>query len=170
MSAQSPAKLASAAPDITRAGGLVGRYGLVVIIAWIGAMKFTAYEAASIQPLIANSPVMSWLYTVFSVRTFSNLLGAVELITALLLAIRPLSARLSAIGSVMAIGLFLATISFLFTTPGVSEVSGSGFPILSDTGSFLIKDVALLGLSVWTLGDSLQSTMPRVSPSSPARD
>ena len=157
MSAQSPGKLASAAPDIARAGALLGRYGLVAVIAWIGAMKFTAYEAAGIQPLVANSPLMSWLYTALSVRTFSNLLGAVELTAALLLAIRPLSARLSAIGSVIAIGLFLATISFLFTTPGVGEASAGGFPILSDTGSFLIKDVALLGLSVWTLGDSLQS-------------
>ena len=25
---------------------VVGRYGLVVVIAWIGALKFTAYEAA----------------------------------------------------------------------------------------------------------------------------
>ena len=25
-------------------------------------MKFTAYEAGAIQPLVANSPLMSWLY------------------------------------------------------------------------------------------------------------
>jgi uncharacterized membrane protein YkgB len=38
------------------------RYGLVLVIAWIGFMKFTAYEAAGIQPLVANSPLMSWVY------------------------------------------------------------------------------------------------------------
>ena len=44
-----------------RAGGLFARYGLVIVIAWIGAMKFTQFEAEGIQPLIANSPAMAWL-------------------------------------------------------------------------------------------------------------
>jgi len=52
-------------------------------------------------------------------------------------------------------GLFIATISFLFTTPDVFEPSVGGFPLLSLTGGFLIKDVALLGLAVWTLADAL---------------
>jgi len=37
------------------------RYGLVLVVAWIGAMKFTAYEANGIQPLVANSPFMGWV-------------------------------------------------------------------------------------------------------------
>ena len=40
------------------------RYGLVVIIAWFGAFKFTPAEAQAIQPLVANSPLLSWLYAV----------------------------------------------------------------------------------------------------------
>ena len=52
-------------------------------------------------------------------------------------------------------GLFIATISFLFTTPDVFEASAGGFPLLSLDGGFLIKDVALLGLAVWTLADAL---------------
>jgi uncharacterized membrane protein YkgB len=43
------------------------RYGLVFVIAWIGFMKFTAYEAAGIQPLVANSPLMGWVYSILSV-------------------------------------------------------------------------------------------------------
>ena len=38
----------------------------------------------------------------------------------------------------MATGLFVATISFLFTTPGVTEASAGGFPALSMTGEFVI--------------------------------
>ena len=57
----------------------------------------------------------------------------------------------------MAIVLFCATISFLFTTPGVSEPAGGGFPALSLTGEFLLKDVPLLGLSFWTLADSIRA-------------
>jgi uncharacterized membrane protein YkgB len=36
------------------------RYGLVLVIAWIACMKFTAYEANGIQPLVAHSPLLSW--------------------------------------------------------------------------------------------------------------
>jgi len=34
----------------------------------------------------------------------------------------------------LAIGLFVATITFLFTTPGVGEATAGGFPVLSATG------------------------------------
>ena len=67
---------------------------------------------------------------------------------------------MSIAGSLLAIGLFVATLSFLVTTPGVWAAAGGGFPALSDIGGFLIKDVALLGLSVWTLGDALRAASP----------
>lgn len=92
--------------SIETAGRLLLRYGLVLVIGWIGAMKFTAYEAAGIQPLVASSPFMSWLYKVLSVQGVSNLIGSVELLAALLIAIRPLSAKLSAVGSILATGMF----------------------------------------------------------------
>jgi uncharacterized membrane protein YkgB len=60
------------------------RYGLVLVIAWIGFMKFTVYEAAGIQPLVANSPLMGWVYGIFSERAFSALLGVVEVSVAAL--------------------------------------------------------------------------------------
>jgi uncharacterized membrane protein YkgB len=99
---------------------------------------------------------MSWLYDVFSVRTFSSLLGVFELAAAALIAVKPWWPRLSIAGSILAIGLFVATVSFLFTTPGVTEAAAGGFPQLSMTGGFLIKDVALLGISVWTLADAIR--------------
>lgn len=138
-------------------GALLARYGLVVVIGWIGLMKFTEFEARGIEPLVANSPLMSWLYDVFSVTTFSMLLGVVEVAAAVLLAVKPWAPRLSAVGSVIAIGLFVATLTFLFTTPGVFESSQGGFPMLTLSGGFLIKDVALLGVSVWTLADALRT-------------
>jgi uncharacterized membrane protein YkgB len=140
---------------------LLGRYGLVVVIGWIGALKFANFEAHQIQPLVANSPFMGWLYHILPVYTFSALLGVVELAAALLLAIKPVAPKLSIVGSLLAIVLFLSTISFLFTSPGVSEAAGGGFPALSLTGEFLLKDVPLLGLSFWTLADSIRSARLR---------
>ena len=85
-------------------GTFMSRYGLVVVFAWIGAMKFSAYEATAIQPLVANSPLMSWLYNIFSVQAFSNWLGVLEIAIAVMIAAKPISAQISAAGSALAAG------------------------------------------------------------------
>jgi uncharacterized membrane protein YkgB len=155
-----PATTAVAAENpVATVGRYLVRYTLVVVIAWIGALKYTSYEAIAIQPLIAHSPIFSWLYSTFSVRTFAAVLGSLEIIAALLIAVRPLSPRLSVIGSAMGILLFLSTLSFLFTTPGVT--AAGGFPVLSVLpGQFLLKDLVLVSASLWTLGDSLSAALP----------
>src|ERR1700758_4832218 len=135
----------------------LGRYGLVVVIGWIGALKFAHFEANQIQPLVAHSPFMGWLYNIFPVYTFSALLGVFEVTAAVLLAIKPVAPKLSVVGSLQAIMLFLATISFLFTTPGIGEPAGGGFPAISLIAEFLLKDIPLLGLSFWTLADSIRA-------------
>lgn len=140
-----------------RIGEFLLRYGLVLVLGWIGAMKFTGYEAAGIQPLVETSPLMSWMYKLFSLQTTSNIIGVAEITAAILIAIRPLSARLSAVGSVLGILTFLATLTFLFSLPGWEKSLG-GFPALSGSGGFLLKDVVLLGASFWTLGDSLANS------------
>jgi uncharacterized membrane protein YkgB len=142
--------------QVSTLGALLLRYGLVVVIGWIGAMKFTAYEAEGIQPLVANSPLLSWTYAVWGVQGFSNLLGGIEISVAILLALRPISGKLAAAGSVMAIGMFLTTLSFILSTPGWEPTLG-GFPALSAMpGQFLLKDIVLLGAAVWSLGEALQ--------------
>ena len=139
---------------------MILRYGLVLVVGWIGAMKFTPYEAAGIQPLVANSPFMGWMYRFLSVQGFSNLLGTVEIAVAVMIAMRPLSARVAAVGSAMAVIMFLTTLSFLFSTPGW-EPSLGGFPALSVVpGQFLLKDVVLLGAAVWSLGEALNAIRP----------
>src|SRR4051794_26599686 len=138
------------------------RYGLVVIVGWIGLMKFTGYEAEGIRPFVANSPLMSWVYGLMSVRGFSAALGVVEVAIALLIAARPFWPRASALGGALAVGMFLTTLSFLVTTPGVWEPSAGGFPALSALpGHFLIKDLALLGISLWSLGEAWRASEQR---------
>ena len=141
-------------------GQFLLRYGLVLILGWIGAMKFTAYEAAGIQSLVETSPLMSWMYKVFSLQATSNIIGIAELTAAVLIAIRPVSAKLSAVGSILAIFTFLTTLTFLFSLPGWEKSLG-GFPALSGSGGFLLKDLVLLGASFWTLGDSLADSQAR---------
>ena len=132
----------------------VTRYGLVLVLLWIGGMKFTAYEAEGIRPLVANSPLMGWVYNLMSVTAFSSLLGVVEIAIGVLIALRPVWPAGSALGSGLAVGMFLTTLSFLVTTPGW-EPSLGGFPAVSAMpGQFVLKDIVLLGAALWTAGEA----------------
>ena len=139
--------------SLEKLGIHISRYGLVVTLLLIGVLKFTAGEAHGIQPLVASSPVMFWLYRIFSLQAVSNLIGVIEIAVALLIALRPFSARLSFIGSIGAIITFVLTVSFLFSTPGAFQFSHV-FPLLGDAGQFLIKDLVLLGASIWTAAEA----------------
>ena len=138
-------------------GLVIARYGLVIVLLWIGGMKFTAYEAEGIKPLVANSQLMSWAFGIMSVTAFSAGLGVIEIALGVLIALRPLWPMGSALGSVLAVGMFLTTISFLFTTPGW-EPSLGGFPALSAMpGQFLLKDIVLLGVALLSAGEAFEA-------------
>ena len=147
--------ISASASRIETAGQSLTRYGLVLVLLWIGGMKFTAYEAQGISGFVSNSPLMSWVYSLASIQAFSSLLGAVEIFVALLIAARPYSARAAMVGGMLATAMFLTTLSFMITTPGVWESSVGGFPALSVVpGQFLVKDAVLLGASLWIWGEA----------------
>lgn len=138
-------------------GGRILRYGMAAMLFWIGALKFAAYEAEGVKPLISNSPLLSWLYSFLSVGQTAALIGIVEIILALLIITRPFAPKVSAIGSMGVIVMSLITLSFMLTTPGVWE-PGHGFPFLSgNPGGFLAKDLLLLGTAVWSAGEALRA-------------
>jgi uncharacterized membrane protein YkgB len=154
-----PEALQQAGPRISKFGGIFLRYALVVVIAWIGALKYTASEAGRIQNYIGHSPLMSWMNIFLGHRELAAVLGTIELTAAVLIALRPWLPRLSAVGSAIAILLFVSTLSFLLTTPGVADPAAGGFPALGPTGQFLIKDLVLMAASMWTLGQSLSAAI-----------
>ena len=138
-------------------GAVLLRYSLVIVLLWVGALKFTAYEADAVANFVDNSPLLSWMLDIFSVRTFSGLLGAFEITLALMIAARPVAPRISAIGSLGALVLFLVTLTFVFSTPGAWQ-PGYGIPFLSpDPGQFLAKDVAFAAIAVWSAGEALRA-------------
>jgi len=112
--------------------------------------------------LIEHSPLMSWIYDYLSITTVARGLGTMEIVSAILIAVRPIWPRVSAIGSALAVVLFIGTVSFLFTTPGVVATHAAGLPVLSaQPGQFLLKDLVLIGVAIWTLGDSLVAARSR---------
>lgn len=143
------------------AGQIIFRYGLALIFLWIGILKFTAYEAQNIKPLVENSPIWSTAYQSIGLINLSMMIGIIEISIGILIALRAFSPKLSALGSIGAIITFLITLSFMFTTPGIWEPN-YGIPALSALpGQFLAKDLVLLGVSIWTAGEALKAAQTR---------
>ncbi|MCD0467014.1 YkgB family protein [Flavobacterium sp. ENC] len=139
--------------QLNTVGTVATRYSLVLLLLSFGVFKFYAFEAEAIQPLVANSPFMSWLYRLLSVGQVSALIGAVEIVLAVLIAIKPWQPKLSAYGSFGAVLMFITSLTFLISTPGM-WITQEGLPVPSD-GGFILKDIVLLGSAMWTAADAL---------------
>lgn len=166
------------------------RLALVIVLVWIGGLKFAKYEADSLVPLVANSPVMSFLYhhptpeyrsymnkegelnaahrqwhETNGTYRFSYGLGLVIISIGVLIALHPLLPQVAAVGSFLLILMAFTTLSFLVTTPEawVPALGDAthGFPFLSGGGRLIIKDIIMLGAAVVTLADSARAYLRR---------
>ncbi len=79
-----------------------------------------------------------------SVQAVSNLIGAIEIIIALLLIFSAKFAVLKKYAGIGMIVTFLVTLSYLFTTPGIWKIV-DGVPV---TDFFILKDFMLLGFGL----------------------
>jgi reactive chlorine resistance protein C len=77
--------------------------------------EVTSYEAHGNAPLIDNSPLMSWLNVVFGVQGASDVIGVIELSTAMMLILGAFNAAASALGAAMSSVTFVITLSFFLT-------------------------------------------------------
>jgi uncharacterized membrane protein YkgB len=124
------------------------RWVMVLIFLAFGIQKFTPQSAHGIELYITNSPLVSWL-SIFGIRGEADLLGIIELTTAVLFVIGAFRPIFSALAAIMGVCTFVITWSFFFTTPGVVKWSFSTDPIAWNlTGEFLFKDIALLSICV----------------------
>jgi uncharacterized membrane protein YkgB len=140
---------------LTRSGRAVALAGVVLPLLLIGGLKFTRPEVEALQPLIDGTPWLAWLYPALGANGASYLLGVVELAAALLLMASPWSARAAVLGAALAVTTFLVTCSLLLAPLPVWDDRLGGFPALGPLGQFLIKDIALLGISLAAAGDGL---------------
>jgi reactive chlorine resistance protein C len=138
---------------IRRAGRLLALVGVVLPLLFIGGLKFTLFEAEALKPMITGTPWMAWMYPAFGYSGGSRVLGVVEISTALLLIASPRSHRAGIVGGAVAVLIFASTISLMLVLP-IWESQLGGFPALSTVGQFLLKDVALLAISLVVLSDS----------------
>jgi uncharacterized membrane protein YkgB len=166
-----------------RFGMAITRFGLIVVLVWIGSLKAFEYEADGIVPFVANSPVMNFFYKYPAPEykhhmngegqrvpanrewhqrngtyTFSHGLGAVIVLFGILLCLHPWKPELATIGSFLVAAMSLVTLSFLVTTPeswvpALGDMQ-HGFPYLSGRGRLVIKDAIMAGAALVTMADS----------------
>ncbi len=159
-------------PVSQRAGIAAMKIAIAIIFLWIGALKFVPYEAESITPFVANSPLMSFFYEhpddyrphlipegeinpekhTWQMENhtyrFARGLGTVELTIGFLVVAGLWSRRVALVGVALAFATPFVTLSFLITTPEAwvpaHGAAQHGFPYLSGAGRLVVKDVALL--------------------------
>lgn len=128
--------------------------GVVMPMLMIGLLKFTSIEVQALKPLISQTPWLSWLYAVFGEAGTSYLLGVVEILAAVLVLASRWSTKAAIAGGGLCALTFATTLSIMLAVP-IWEVASGGFPWLNRAGSFLIKDLALLGVSLMVLAEGL---------------
>ena len=132
----------------TKIGYTIGVASAALILIWIGIFKFTPTEAAAIMPLVQHSFLMSWMYKIGSTQQVSDFIGLFEIITGLLLIASFWLKKAGGIGGYLTVIIFLTTLSFLLTTPGVWKVV-DGVPV---TEFFIVKDLAFLAVGFMVIG------------------
>lgn len=133
----------SRAHRIEAIGAGIVQWSIVFLLLFFGALKWTAAEADAIAPFITHSPALRWIGLVFGRQGASEFIGVLELAIALLIALRRWAPRLAMVGGFLGTVMFVTTLSFLVTTPGIG-----------DGAAFLMKDLPLLGGALWTAGEA----------------
>lgn len=175
--------LLSFAANLKNVGLKLIRLAILIVFVWIGALKFTHYEADGIVPFVANSPFMSFFYAKEapeykeyknkegefvqknrewheSNRTyvFSRGLGVLIMSIGILVFLGIFSSKAGIVGDSLAIIMTIGTLSFLITTPEcwVPDLGSGehGFPLLSGAGRLVIKDTVILAGAITLLSDS----------------
>lgn len=135
-----------------RHANMVMLLGLILVLGWIGGMKFTAPEAAGVYPLLTSSPLFSWWAPVyFSKQMASNIIGIIELLTVICLTGWWWNKRVLQLGLLMSALTFVTTLSFMVSFDGTWT---GGFPYLASSGHFLLKDLLLLAATIALMAET----------------
>ena len=163
------------------------RLSIAIVFIWIGLLKFVPFEADSITPMVAQSPLMSFFYnhpTEYKAHMtkegelnpekrewqvqnntygYSSGLGTVELTIAILLLLNPVSRKAGLLGGLFAFFTPFVTMSFLITTPEawVPALGDAqhGFPYLSGMGRLILKDTMMTAGAVVAMADSARTLL-----------
>jgi len=131
------------------------RGSMVLIFLFFGYQKWFEYEAEGLIPYISNGPLISWMYPVFGVRGATWFLGVSEWAFGALLFMGFWNKTAGVLGALGGIASFVCTTTIIPFMPDAWAASAGGFPAMTERVAFLMKDVALLAVSVYLLKQDL---------------
>ena len=124
---------------------------MVIVYLFFGYQKWFEYEAQALIPYISNGPLISWMYSVFGVRGATWFLGVAEWGFGALLFAGFWNKKLGILGALRSGFSFIATVTIIPFIPGGWAPSAGGFPAMTETVAFLLKDLVLLAVSLYLL-------------------
>ena len=127
------------------------RASMVIIFLFFGYQKWFEYEAQALIPYISNGPLISWMYPVFGIRGATWFLGVAEWGFGALLFAGFWNKKCGILGALGSCFSFLGTITIIPFIPNGWAPSAGGFPAMTETTAFLLKDLVLLAVSVYLL-------------------
>lgn len=135
-------------------GQFLLRYGLGIVLIWLGIMKFRNSEAIHIEQAMAETILFKWMLKYITIYAFSQIIAWIQIIAGLFIMLQPVSKKMAAWGGALAMIVFLAGI-LVFISSGIIWQTGYGFPELSRAGHSFLKDFILFGAAAWCWSDSL---------------
>jgi uncharacterized membrane protein YkgB len=127
------------------------RVSMVVIFLFFGYQKWFEYEAQALIPYISHGPLIFWMYSIFGLKGATWFLGVAEWFFGALLFAGFWNKKLGVLGALGSCFSFLATITIIPFIPNGWAPSAGGFPAMTETVAFLLKDLVLLAVSVYLL-------------------
>jgi uncharacterized membrane protein YkgB len=125
------------------------RASMVLIFVLFGYQKWFEYEAQVLIPYISHGPFTYWLYPVFGMRGATWFLGASEWIVGMLLFLGFWNKKVGILGALGSCVVFVGTVTIIPFFPNGWAASAGGFPAMTGDVAFLLKDVALLAVSIY---------------------
>src|SRR5262247_4244423 len=127
------------------------RASMVIIFLFFGYQKWFDYEAQALVPYISHGPLIFWMYPVFGIRGACWFLGVAEWLFGVLLFFGFWNKRLGILGALGSVFSFISTLTIIPFIPNGWAPSAGGFPAMTETVAFLLKDLVLLAVSVYLL-------------------
>ncbi len=130
------------------------RYGLAIVLIWLGVTKLRNFEQDNIRHLVENSALLTWMFKYVATSTIVMIIAYGQIVCGVMIALKQLSDKLAFWGSLFIVIGCIISISFIFTSDMVWHPSFR-FPELSKIGQSIVKDIILLAAASWCTAETI---------------
>lgn len=130
------------------------RYGLAIVLIWLGITKLRNFEQDNIRHLIENSALLTWTFKYVATSTIVLIVAYGQIVCGVMIALKTVSDKIAFWGSLIIVIGCIISVSFVFTSDMVWHPSFR-FPELSKIGQSIVKDIILLAAASWCTSETI---------------